>query len=439
VVEKNKVLKGGPHTEELFDWPTATRHANGRDWWLVMPSDTGSVYHVFLATPEGVEDRGSQYLPYPYPTPINRRDKGQNVFTLMGDRYVDFDMWGLNIRVYDFDRCTGELDNIRWLDISANISQDSVLPNSGNDRTLFGGGAAISPSGRFLYIDQGRTVYQLDLEAEDFRGSIEIVAEYDGYQSPYGSYFYLMQLGPDGRIYINSTNGENVMHVIDRPNEKGLACDVRQHSLHLPRYNYRSMPHYPNYRLSPLDGSPCDTLGLDNHPLAGFRYEVDTLDPLQVEFIDNSFYEPTDWLWDFGGTGSSTEVNPVYTFPSPGTYIVCLTVSNQYDSGTFCREVEVEVTGVEEKKDENFAAIYPNPASGEIHLYLRLPGSREAVLSLYVVTGRKVREWKVPTPKGASGQHGHTFPVAGLAEGMYFWKVEAEGGRVQSGKLIISR
>lgn len=35
---------------------------------------------------------------------------------------------------------------------------------------------------------------------------------------------------------------------------------VEQHGITLPTYNASSLPNFPNYRLGPLEGSPCDTL-----------------------------------------------------------------------------------------------------------------------------------------------------------------------------------
>ncbi len=55
-------------------------------------------------------------------------------------------------------------------------------------------------------------------------------------------------------------NFDNVLHVIEKPDLKGLACEVNQHGVQLPTYNAFSLPHFPNYRLEALEGSPCDTL-----------------------------------------------------------------------------------------------------------------------------------------------------------------------------------
>ncbi|HJJ29832.1 MAG TPA: PKD domain-containing protein [Methanocorpusculum sp.] len=48
--------------------------------------------------------------------------------------------------------------------------------------------------------------------------------------------------------------------------------------------------------------------------------------PMNVLFVDKSAGSPTQWIWDFGGQGSSMLQNPSFTFTKAGTYIVKLTV-----------------------------------------------------------------------------------------------------------------
>ncbi len=45
--------------------------------------------------------------------------------------------------------------------------------------------------------------------------------------------------------------------------------------------------------------------------------------PLTVNFTNQSLYA-TQYLWDFGDGNSSTEINPVYTYSSDGSYVVTL-------------------------------------------------------------------------------------------------------------------
>jgi hypothetical protein len=85
----------------------------------------------------------------------------------------------------------------------------------------------------------------------------------EGFKSPYTPYFYRMQLGLDSKIYINSTNGVDVLHVIHEPNLAGLDCNVELNAVQLPHWNFRSLPTFPNYRLYDWDNSPCDTLNIN--------------------------------------------------------------------------------------------------------------------------------------------------------------------------------
>ncbi|AAM07055.1 PKD domain-containing protein [Methanosarcina acetivorans] len=50
--------------------------------------------------------------------------------------------------------------------------------------------------------------------------------------------------------------------------------------------------------------------------------------PFTVQFTDMSTNAPTEWLWDFGDSASSTEQNPVHTYTAAGKYTVKLTAAN---------------------------------------------------------------------------------------------------------------
>ncbi|MFQ5447627.1 MAG: hypothetical protein ACE5FF_11910, partial [Saprospiraceae bacterium] len=272
---------------------TAVKHANGRDWWILVPERDRYSYHRLLLTPDSIVHLGIQPV-----EPVSGYGTGAAGFVAFspdGTKYARHDIRGFPaghfVRLYDFDRCTGLLSNQIHLPLTD---------------TAGVGGIAFSPDSRYLYVSSQELIYQYDVTTADVEATQTIVAETDGYQDtlPNGelwfpSVFSGAQLGPDGKIYIHSAGGHKHLHVIHHPNEQGLASDIRQHDIILPTWNNRSIPNMPNYRLGPLDGSPCDTLGLDNHPLAGFRWEADTLEPLLVEFTDNSFYEPTEWSWDF--------------------------------------------------------------------------------------------------------------------------------------------
>src|SRR5690606_15064219 len=127
----------------------------------------------------------------------------------------------------------------------------------------------------------------------------------------------------------------------------GKACRFLQHNINLTKWNSRSAPNVPNFRLGPVDGSPCDTLGIDNHPVARWRYEE--LNPgywQEILFTDMSYFDPDTWHWDFDDGTSSSERSPVHTF-EPGLYHVCLTVSNNSSTDSLCRWVDILSTAIE--------------------------------------------------------------------------------------------
>ena len=59
---------------------------------------------------------------------------------------------------------------------------------------------------------------------------------------------------------------------------------------------------------------------------------------LTYQFLDVSFGYPTNWNWDFGDGGTSTEQNPIYTYAQEGVYTVCLTIFDSTGTcqSTFC-------------------------------------------------------------------------------------------------------
>ncbi len=61
-----------------------------------------------------------------------------------------------------------------------------------------------------------------------------------------------------------------------------------------------------------------------------------------VDFTDNSSPTPDEWLWNFGGAGSSTDRNPQdVTFATAGLYQITLTAENGIGSGTRTKPLTV--------------------------------------------------------------------------------------------------
>ncbi len=245
VIEKNKVIIGN----KLIDSGklTACRHANGKDWWVLMSDYDNKKINTILLTENGVEIKALQT----FSKGGERGGIGQAFFSPDGTKYVRFNAYYIyktELSVFDFDRCTGKLSNLQYLESTKD--------------TVYAVGMAISPNSKYLYASYNTKIYQYDLESKDIFATKDTVAIYDGFLDPLLKWpvtFYLLQLAPDGKIYISATNTTRYLHVIDEPDKKGKACNVKQHSFKLAKENYTTMPNFPNFRLGAA-ATPCNNV-----------------------------------------------------------------------------------------------------------------------------------------------------------------------------------
>ena len=239
-----------------------------------------------------------------------------------------------------------------------------------------------------------------------------------------------MGLAPDGRIYICPTTGGNRrMSAIEFPHEGGAACEVRQHSIKIPTSFTRTMPNFPNYRLGPLDGSPADTLGLDNHPIAKYRYEQDTLDHLTVRFTDLSYFRPETWHWDMGDGTTTTEQYPYHTYEQNGVYEVCLTVSNENSSNTSCRTLTIGTSSTEDKDINIEVSTYPNPFVDQVLITLGEYIPQDGYFVVYNISGQEVARTRI--------YYGwNDIDLAHLSSCTYVWQMMDRGVLLKSGKMV---
>lgn len=243
VVTKNQVLIEDDLNPGKI---TAVRHANGRDWWVFCHGVNNNTFHRLLVTPGGVQVHGTQSLGI-----VRTHDIGQVCFSPDGTRFAYY--WGdpTDLEVFRFDRCTG-------------LFSDPVHIPIDDANSM--GGVAFSPNSRYLYVSSVLDVYQYDVEAEDIAASMVHIAHWDGFYSPFAPFatmFDIAQLAPDGKVYIATGNSTLHLHVVHEPDQPGLACNMEQHGIELPIYYFNSLPNHPNYHLGPVDGSVCDSLGIN--------------------------------------------------------------------------------------------------------------------------------------------------------------------------------
>jgi hypothetical protein len=287
VTHKNELI-----LQDTIDWGklTATRHGNGRDWWILVSSFNSKDYYKLLLSPTGLEVHDVQTIDWVWETEYN--SMGQAAFSPDGAKYARNHLIGAPLDkdimdVFDFDRCTGHLSNPRHVRYA---------------QAAYAGGLAFSGNSRFIYVPHSNYVFQFDTEADDLLESMDTVAVYDGFCSPCPgtASFNLAQLAPNNRIYINTPNKADIMHVIYQPDSLGVACNVRQHEIELPTQNDNSLPNFPNFRLGKWEGSPCDTIAVlsSKERITGSHVSLfpnPTKDVVQVAFTQPPT-QTADWM-----------------------------------------------------------------------------------------------------------------------------------------------
>ncbi len=246
VTNKNEII-----LEDTLNWGVGcVKHANGRDWWVVMVEQASSKIYKLLITPYGVTT-SAQTLPNAHYSWFNG---SQISFNSNGDGFAYTANDSVNNNSFmvtaNFDRCTGLITN----DTSIQLTSGGYL-----------WGTAFSASGKNLYACSSSMVFQINTDSL----SIDTVANYDGYISPgptcCATSFWNMYLAANGKIYITSGSGVQHLHEMNYPDSAGLACDVQQHSINLGYAQLRAVPNHTNYNLGRMVGSVCDSLSVGLH------------------------------------------------------------------------------------------------------------------------------------------------------------------------------
>jgi hypothetical protein len=283
----------------------AVKNADDNGLWLICHEFNSNRYYRFLIDQHGIHGPFSQNIGLPL-SEINAILFSEFRFSQDGSMAMQVNHDSTLFELYDFDRCTGELGNRRQIKVS-----DSAYNIEGE---------SFSPNGRFAYFSANHWQYlfQFDLQSENIEQSKVLIAKYDGTLNPFQTNFYDHAIGPDGKIYICNYGYNSSLHVINSPDSQGLKCNFVQNQLQLDSGTYwgAGFPNLPNYQLSPLVGSTCDTLITYSPPIdqASFTYGV--------------YPNPCNGKFQLSITGINNEV-PVAIYNTMGELIYQTTLHEQ--------------------------------------------------------------------------------------------------------------
>ena len=268
VIQKNVQLENF----QAVDCLSAVKHGNGRDWWVIVRRFDGLTspnndFYFYLVTPSGVISQPIQSL-----GSQNNTNIGQISFNTDGTKMSYINYKGL-IELYDFDRCSGLLRN------PVTISAESLM----SPWPAFWS-AEFSHSGDLLYVSRiaenvtdSSRLFKYDLLAPNISTSKLTL-----WSAPWMITIDQLKMAPDNKMYLTTNyyqiypyqdtmyNYINMnLSVINSPDSLGFACDLQPFSFYLGgKRSYAGLPNNPDYDMSALAGSPCDTLVsiTESHP-----------------------------------------------------------------------------------------------------------------------------------------------------------------------------
>jgi len=329
----------------VSDGLAAVKHGNGRDWWVIMKKYSNSLaldeFYVYLVSPAGISAPIIQHIGYPIISGSLLRLKfskdGNKLFAVAPDNLIES---------YDFDRCTGILSNV-----------NTISPNNDLPIGKFYWSFALSPDVSKLYttsIYNGSNQDTSYLVQYDLN-SIDVLASADTLQTfirpAVGG---LLQIGPDNKIYLSCAYektdcGYDYLYcdttrnyvtdnisVINSPDSLGAACNFQPFSFNLGGHRaYVGLPNNPNYELTKLVGSPCDTLNVGLNEFTSHQSNLfvyyDT--QWQIAFINANKLKGKSYsltIYDVTGRVIFNETGKL----DADTYTLNLDMSN-YESGMY--------------------------------------------------------------------------------------------------------
>ena len=244
-------------TDTLSNWGgglSVTKHANGRDWWILVKKHYNNKFYKFLFTPNGIQSMGIQLIGLDN----QARLLDSYCFSPNGEILAGI-IGGHEIALFNFDRCTGVLSNYQVLNNPNNA-------NGGCEDLDF------SSNSRYLYTAERLRIFQYDLLNINTPGAVQLTQVHvvdtqfvfsvcDSLNN-FTTFYSFGQLALNDKIYYPTNHSCNEFSYFESPDSAGLLSDFQYGGLNISSFHASAVPYFPNYRLGPLAGSPCDTLSV---------------------------------------------------------------------------------------------------------------------------------------------------------------------------------
>lgn len=306
---KNVVLLT-PASEKL----TATKKPNGDGYWVLTHGFNNNNFYAYSVSSSGVNvnavissvgDTTNDFFPNTIGT-VKFSPDGTKVLNCICNRGVE---------LFDFNLNTGYLTNPITIDFVLNYS------------------AEFSPSGKIVYVSgisnidpYPSYILQYNIDSHYIENTELILGMDQGYLD---EAFGVLQLGPDGKIYM-PTNTKSSVCVINNPDVLGLGCDFQIDAISL--------------------GTGVGRLGMPQF-VQSYFYPKFTIENLcfgsNTQFQVTNPQPGTTVVWDFGdGSPTSNDLNPFHQYSTVGVYTVTAAITYQNNTKTVSRTFSISAVPV---------------------------------------------------------------------------------------------
>ncbi len=124
------------------------------------------IFFLALLTPAGIIDIQQIQTGPHFSSGLN--NNVQRLFSPTGEHFCIARTDSAKIEIFDFNRCSGMISHKIQIDITSFSTTDFIS------------GCSFSPSGRFLYVTDSKSLYQFDITAANIANSKKLIANWDG-------------------------------------------------------------------------------------------------------------------------------------------------------------------------------------------------------------------------------------------------------------------
>ena len=403
----------------------ATKHANGKDWWLLAHEQTGKTpyrcnnnFYKLLISEDTIIGPTKQSIGS---AACNNADIiGEMRFSPTGKYLASLLPNSGVVELFNFDRCTGTLYNHSILDSNINY-KPTYCEFSPNENLLYVTESAVNGIER-------NSIIQYNIN------NIQSNVLYDVIEM--GFAIGNISLASNNKLYIASARRFNTMldssivnknlSVIDYPNIVGNACNLSMFSYPLIAgcKSSVSLPKMPNYNLEALSiyeaSAGADTVYINKEEQEGVQLGSPTVTGVAYQ------WQPAEGL-------SNTTIAQPYAMPNESRlYTVILTDTTiQHSCKTRIDSVYVIVNNCKEGKygkETTYEAvkIFPNPANDKITV-----SSSNNCLTIKEVAIIDTRGRTIINTTET------TITVSELAESLYMVRIRFTNGQTLTKKLVV--